>query len=74
MDTHDTLVGAQSETPCALDPRDVVRQRYRRFYDNHRDELRLKSHNRYYMKVHGMANAPPLRTNLKVSTSAKTTP
>ena len=44
--------------------RERERAKHRRYYANHRDTIRLRAHQRYYQKVHGLAEAPPLRANM----------
>lgn len=44
--------------------RERERAKHRRYYANHRDAIRLRAHQRYYQKVHGLAEAPPLRANM----------
>lgn len=44
--------------------REQERAKHRRYYANHRDAIRLRAHQRYYQKVHGLAEAPPLRANM----------
>lgn len=60
--------------PEPLDPAPHTKQeshrsaKHKRYYASHRDVLRQKAHERYFLKAHGLpaSQAPPLRTNLRV--------
>jgi len=62
--SHPARMDAPAQPVIAEDPREKARRKHRRYYERHRDELRLKSHRRYYLRVHDMAEPPPLRCNL----------
>ena len=36
--------------------------KHRRYYERHRDALRLAAHRRYYLRVHNTSTPPPVRT------------
>lgn len=37
------------------------REKHRRFYERHREALRLAAHKRYFMRVHNISEPPPVR-------------
>jgi len=55
-----TAKDGDSETPKEKE------SKYHRYYWANRDAINEKRHRRYYLKIHGLTNPPPLRPNLKV--------
>ena len=50
---------------------DRRREKHRRFYEMHKEALRLAAHRRYFMSVHNISDPPPVRT---YSTTAPSVP
>ncbi len=58
----DTVALAQKQA----ERRERELAKHRRYYAAHRDMLRQKAHERYFLQVHNTLNPPPLRSNMKV--------
>ena len=42
-----------------------LRAKHQRYYAKHKEEIRLKAHEKYFKTVHNISDPPPIRRNLK---------